>query len=98
MRHSGMLYRPLLTLGAAIVLVCVLASCSQGGPARVERVVQKDPGSATQVGANMGEQENKTGMVINDPGQAQPGGSYQIKPSNPDDPKFKASKELAGGN
>lgn len=45
-----------------------------------------------------GEQPNSGGTVINDPADAQPGGSYQIKPANPDDPRFKPDPRLAGGN
>mgnify|MGYP001605057939 CR=1 FL=1 len=35
--------------------------------------------------------------VINDPGQAVPGGAYRIEPSNPSDPKYQADPALAGG-
>lgn len=86
-------------IALAALVVIVAAGCSGGNsgsadPAAKATEVKQSSAAATAKGDNV---ISPNATVINDPKQAQEGGSYRIAPANPNDKNFQPDPKLGGG-
>lgn len=87
-------------LAAALAFGLGLWGCGDPGEGAASKEAAKNKAANTapqQQGGIVSESKTAGGEVVNDPSQVQAGGSYRIKPANPDDPKFKPDPRIAGG-